>query len=206
MKNRNLLLPTTLIIFFTILGLVSCKRSAKKSYDRVDFSSMVSKTVTDEEEAIVGTYYSAGMERLDDGAVLYSYEEEIEYRADNTALHEGIFKFKIPLEIEEDDYYNEITLTYKMTGEDSWHVENGYLIEKGIEYDVEYIDGTSLKPSDDFYDVDVPIKRFKEYFEMVIPQMKQEFMKKVRSKIVRIDDEELVLRDKEGKEETYTRK
>lgn len=206
MKNRNLLLPTTLIIFFTILGLVSCKNSVKKSYDRVDFSSMVSKTVTDEEEAIVGTYYSAFMERSDDGTVLYSYEVEIEYRADNTALFEGIAKFKIPLEIEEDDYYNEITLTYKMTGEHSWHVENGYLIEKGIEYDLEYIDGTSLKPSDDFYDVDVLIKRYKEYFEMGIPQIRQEFMKKVRNKIVRIDDEGLVLRDEEGKEETYTRK
>lgn len=205
MKNRNLLLPTTLIIFFTILGLVSCKKSVKKSYDRVDFSSMVSKTVTDEEEAIVGTYYSAFMERYDDGGVL-SYEAEIVYRADNTNLCEGIAKFKIPLEIEEDDYYNEITLTYKRTAKATWHVENGYLIEKGIEYDLEYIDGTSLKPSDDFYDVDVLIKRYKEYFEMGIPQIRQEFMKKVRRKIVRIDDEGLVLRDEEGEEETYTRK
>lgn len=205
MKNRNLLLSTTLIIFFTILGLVSCKKSVKKSYDRVDFSSMVSKTVTDEEEAIVGIYYSAGMERSDDGAVLGSHETEIEYRADNTNLCDGIFKFKLPVEIEE-DYYNEITLTYKITAKFTWHVENGYLIEKGIECDWEYIDGTSLKPSDDFYDVDVLIKRYKEHFEMGIPQIRQEFMKKVRSKIVRIDDEELVLRDEEGKEETYTRK
>lgn len=151
------------------------------------------------EKKIVGKWHFGHSQKLEEGLTM-AFEFTTDYRADKTAIYEGFIRLRV--EVEDEDYANNLTFEYSISGESTWDVEGDYFIEKGNRCDIELKKASAMveMEDNDFY-----IEMIKEKLEDFIPELRSSLLKKSKDKIIKLNDTEFSIEDEDGETETYTR-
>lgn len=164
----------------------------------------VGDKLNDKEKRIVGKWHFAEMETIEESDEDYSGIFTVEYttncRSNKTQTTEGFMRIRF--NVDEIDYANTITLEYSISSKGTWSVEGNNMVEKMNEVNIEFIRASTIanNEGDEVY-----IESFKQHYADIIPEMRNEMLKKSREKIIKLTDDELTRSDDEGNEYTLTR-
>lgn len=156
---------------------------------------------SEQERKIVGKwYYSDASEAykdtaevIDDGITGRSItEESCTYEVDKKINSTGTFQYVINLY---DEY--SIILKYKFSCTGTWEIKDGRLYEK---YSDASINFAGMELSDpNLYELQQLANQYKQNIAAnFLPELKSDFLTPVDTKIVKVDDNELVLSDEDG--------
>ena len=106
------------------------------------------------------------------------------------------------LNVDEDEYANTITLEYSISDKGTWSVEGNNMVEKLNEVNIEFSGASTIANNEDD---EVYIEAFKQHYADIIPEMRNEMLKKSREKIIKLTEDELTIKVDEGEEITLTR-
>ena len=160
----------------------------------------ISEQLNDKEKRIVGKWYFGQTDNLEEEEESLTFDLTCEYHSNKTTTTSGIWRFNY--DIENDDYANTIILEYKVSSKGTWSVEGDYLVEK---YNVFNIDFNNASTIAENKHNNVYIESLKQNIANIIPEMRNDMLKKSRDKIIKLTDDEMTLRDDEGTEITVTR-
>ena len=166
--------------------------------------------LSDNEKKIVGKWYVAIPAETDtdydDDTFIkeftWSGEEEVEYFDDHTGKYQvnAIYSYHVV----DGDYDEWIELKYAFSGEQTWSIEGEEMVEKAKDVSVRFIGFSTMQEYDPDVD-DYYINTLKSMLNDVMPEIKQEMLKKSTSTIVELTDDEMILEDEDGEKETYTK-
>ncbi len=154
---------------------------------------------SEQERKIVGKWYSAATdaqdtaEVIDDGITLrVMADETCTYEADKKTNSTGTFQYVISLY---DEY--SVILKYKFSSTGTWEIKDGRLYEKYSDASINFAGMELSHPNDP--DLQQLANQYKQNFAAdVMPELKSDFLTPNDYKIVKVDDNELVLSDKDG--------
>ena len=160
--------------------------------------------LNDKEKKIVGKWHVAKTEIMEESDEGYSgtitVEGTTDYRSNKTQAGEGFMRIR--LNVDEDEYANTITLEYSISDKGTWSVEGNNMVEKLNEVNIEFSGASTIANNEDD---EVYIEAFKQHYADIIPEMRNEALKKSREKIIKLTEDELTIKVDEGEEITLTR-
>ncbi len=155
---------------------------------------------SEQERKIVGKWYISNAadayqdtaEVIDDGITLRSMADETcTYEADKKTNSTGTFQYVFSLY---DEY--SIILKYKFSSTGTWEIKDGRLYEKYSDASINFAGMELSHPNDP--DLQQLANQYKQNFATGIPELKSDLLTPNDYKIVKVDDTELVLSDKDG--------
>ena len=165
----------------------------------------IGEKLNDKEKMIVGKWHCAMVEETEETEDDYSGKMTLEYTVDyysnKTETTEG--KFRCRFNVDEIEYANTITLEYTISAKGTWSVEGNNLVEKMSEVNIEFEKASTIAKNNDD---EVYIEALKQHIEDFLPELRNDMLKKSRSKIIKLTEDELSTEDVESDEPTtYTR-
>lgn len=162
----------------------------------------------EQERKIVGKWYisDAADAYQDTATVIDDYttlriitEETCTYEADKKINSTGTFQYVISLY---DEY--SIILKYRFSSAGTWEIKDDRLYEKYSDASINFAGMELSHPNDP--DLQQLANQYKQNFAAdVMPELKSDFLTPNDYKIVKVDDNELILSDKEGTTSSYRR-
>jgi len=164
----------------------------------------MSDKLNDKEKKIVGKWHFAKMETWEESNEDYSGTFTVEGTCDYQSNKKQVTEcfMRIRLNVDENEYANTITLEYSISAKGTWSVEGNNMVEKLNEVNIEFSRASTIANNEDD---EVYIEAFKQHYADIIPEMRNEMLKKSRDKIIKLTDDELTTKNDEGEEATYTR-
>ena len=155
---------------------------------------------SEQERKIVGKWYISNAaaadtttEVIDDGITLkYIYEGSCTYETEKKTYYAGTFQYVINLY---DEY--SIILKYKFSATGTWEIKDSRLYEKTSDANVSFAGMELSDPN--MYELQQLANQYKQNIAAnVLPEFKSGLLTPDDSKIVKVDDNELVLSDEDG--------
>ncbi len=160
---------------------------------------------SEQERKIVGKWYysdAAGIDSttqiIDEGMTTQYFSEfYVTYGEDNKFTIQGLLQATANLY---DEY--SITLKYKISCNGTWEIKNGRLYERPSDANITFAGMDLSDPN--LYELQQAANEWKQNNAPVVAEGKSDFLTPSDSKIVKVDDNELVLSDEDGST-TYRR-
>ena len=154
---------------------------------------------SEQERKIVGKWFysdAAGIDTttqiIDEGMTTqYFSEYYITYGKDNKFTMQGLTQVTANLY---DEY--SITLKYKVASNGTWEIKDGRLYERPSDANITFAGMELSDPN--LYELQQAANEWKHNNTPIIAELKSDFLTPSDSKIVNVDDNELVLSDKDG--------
>lgn len=208
-KKVDIIISTIILVLPFLIGVVSgAIKKGKDSDSKKDnielFAAKSNNTakLNDKEKKIVGEWHMTESINFEEEEIGISGSIELlsGYHGNKTTSGQGILRFSC--DIDEDYYTNTVILEYKISVKGIWSVEGNYLVEKANEVNIDFNRASTVVENENDQEV---IEYIKQGFANYIPEMRNDMLKKSREKIINLTDDEMTLRDDEGKEITAVR-
>lgn len=162
-------------------------------------------SLSQEEKKIVGKFYMAESEETEaddeNPAMVISIEGTQEYRKDKTTSMD--LTLKMLVEIMDYDYFNIITVEYRIQAEGTWSLAGNALTERYNPQSIK-LDFVGSKATDKDEMAQYSIKMIKQYADAYLTETKRDLVNTTYT-ITSQTDWEMILEDEDGSEITYTR-